>query len=337
MPFSDRRFCSDLFVFVQQQALLPARSRVLLAVSGGLDSMLLLDFFRRFGQKKYGLDWAVAHLDHGLRPESAEDAAWLAAFCQTAQIPFWQTRIDVTGHHARSPQSSLEAVARELRYAWLFQLAQEQGFDTLATAHTASDQAEGVLMRLVRGGVAGLGGMAPKQTRGGILLIRPLLLQTRSALEAYARYHQLRWREDASNASPDFFRNRLRQQILPLLRQENARIEQHWAEHALLWQDEQAWLEQLTTEAAAQCLRPTSEGLWLALPLFQTYPVALQRRLVKQALTQLLGEWKVFTSRHLEAVCQLADADTGKSLDLPCQVRVFKHKQVLFFEREKGL
>jgi tRNA(Ile)-lysidine synthase len=332
MPFSDRRFCSELFLFIQQQQLFPAGSRVLLAVSGGLDSMLLLDFFKRFGRQKYGLDWGVAHLDHGLRPDSGADAAWLAAFCQTAQIPFWQARIAVAEHHAQSPQSSLEAVARELRYHWLLNLAAEQGFDRLATAHTATDQAEGMLMRLVRGSLAGLGGMAPSHTREGIHVIRPLLSQTRPSLEAYAAFHQLTWREDSSNAELDFFRNRLRQQILPLLRQENARLDQHWAEHALLWQDEQAWLAELTAEAASACLKQEAKIVLLDLMLFQGYSQALKRRLIKMALTQLLGEWKVFTSRHVEAVCQLAAADTGKSLNLPRQVRVSKLKCALAFE-----
>ncbi|MBT9544990.1 MAG: tRNA lysidine(34) synthetase TilS [Candidatus Sericytochromatia bacterium] len=334
-PFSDRRFCSDLFLFIQRQKLLPAGSRVLLAVSGGLDSMLLLDFFRRFGKQKYGLDWGVAHLDHGLRPGSGADAAWLAEFCRAAEIPFWQARLEVAKHHAKSPQSSLEAVARDLRYDWLLSLAIEQGFNCLATAHTASDQAEGMLMRLVRGSLAGLGGMAPLQSRAGICLIRPLLSQTRPSLEAYAAFQQLIWREDPSNAELDFFRNRLRHQILPLLRQENARLDQHWSEHALLWQDEQTWLEQLTAEAASASLKQESgHVLLLDLRLFQGYAQALQRRLVKTALTQLLGEWKVFTSRHLEAVCQLADADTGKSLNLPRQVRVSRRKHALAFEQE---
>ncbi len=332
IPFSDRRFCSDLFLFIQQQQLLPAGSRVLLAVSGGLDSMSLLDFFRRFGQKKYALDWGVAHLDHGLRSDSGADATWLAEFCQAAQIPFWQTRIEVAEHHAQSPQSSLEAVARELRYHWLLTLAAEQGFDRLATAHSASDQAEGMLMRLVRGSLAGLGGMAPSHTRQDIHVIRPLLCHTRPSLDAYAAFHQLHWREDSSNAELDFFRNRLRQQILPLLRQENARLDQHWAEHALLWQDEQAWLAELTAEAASACLKQEANIVLLDLRLFQGYAQALQRRLVKMALTQLLGEWKVFTSRHVEAVCHLAAADTGKSLNLPCQVSVSKRKCALVFE-----
>lgn len=303
----------------------------MLAVSGGLDSMLLLDFFRRFGQKKYSLNWGVAHFDHALRAESGADTAWLADFCQAAGIPFWQTRLDVAEHHRQSPQSSLEAVARDLRYDWLLKLATTQGFDTLATAHNASDQAEGLLMRLVRGALTGLGGMAPLQTRAGLRLIRPLLCLPRPELEAYAAFHQLTWREDPSNASPAFFRNRLRHQVLPLLRQENARLDPHWAEHALLWQDEQAWLEQLTAEAAGACLSQTADTVQLALPLFLNHSPALQRRLVKRALTQLLGEWKVFTSRHIAAICELAEADVGKSLDLPRQVRVSRHKEALVF------
>jgi tRNA(Ile)-lysidine synthetase-like protein len=333
--FSDRRFCSDLFGFIQHHQLLKQNSRLLLAVSGGLDSIVMLDFFRRFGLKKYALEWGVAHLDHALRPESAADADWLRAFCLERQIPYWSQRLDIAQEHALSPQSSLEAVARELRYAWLFEVAADQGFHSLATAHSASDQAEGVIMRLVRGSVAGLGGILPQQTRSGLRLIRPLLTLPRSEIEAYATFHQLNWREDLSNQDPAFFRNRVRKQILPLLRQENPSLEHQWAEHALYWQADQAWLDQLTQEAAVKCLTISAKKVHIDLNLFCKQPEALQRRLVKSALTQLLGDWRVFTSRHIEALCKLAYADSGKYLELPRAVNARKQGKNLILESQE--
>jgi len=324
--FSDRSFCSGLFVWIEKHQLLLAGSRVLLAVSGGLDSMVMLDFFRRFGQKKYALDFGVAHIDHGLRTESAADALWLNDHCQALAIPFWQIRLAVADVHQTSAQSSLEAVARELRYAWLFSLAREEGFDALATAHTASDQAEGLLMRWVRGAVQGLGGMSPVQERQGLRLIRPLLDTPRAALEAYVEHYQLSWREDSSNAELDFFRNRIRAQVLPLLRAENPRLEQQWCEHALIWQEEQQFLEQLTESAALTVLSTEPEGLRVLLRSFEGLGPALQRRVLKRALTQVCGDWKIFTSRHLEALLQLARAETGKSLNLPRGILARKEK-----------
>lgn len=329
--FSDRSFCSALFLTIERQALLTSAQRLLLAVSGGLDSMVLLDFFRRFGHKKYGLELAVAHLDHALRPESAADAQWLEGCCQAWGLPFFQTRIAVRNHHQASAQSSLEAVARELRYAWLLELARTQGFDTLATAHSASDQAEGLLMRLVRGTVTGRGGIRPRQDWQGVQVIRPLLEMPRQDLEAYAVYHQLNWREDSSNADPAFFRNRLRAGVLPLLRAENPRLDQQWAEQALLWQEESDLLEELAARARAELLSETPQGLCLSVKALQMLHPALRRRVLKQVLTQLCGDWRIFGRRHLEALNGLLDSAPGRVLDFPRSVRVQRRPATLCF------
>lgn len=329
--FSDRAFCSALFVTIERHGLLASSQRLLLAVSGGLDSMVLLDFFRRFGAKKYGLGVAVAHLDHALRPESAADAAWLADFCHAQALPFFQTRIPVHSYHQTSSQSSLEAVARELRYAWLIETAHKQGFDTLATAHTASDQAEGLLMRWVRGTVQGRAGMLPRQNRQGIQLIRPLLEMARTDLEAYANWHRLSWREDSSNQDLRFFRNRLRAKVLPLLRAENPHLDVQWAQQALLWQEENELLEQLAAGARSKIQGSMAEGLSLELQGLQAQHPALRRRIFKQVLTELCGDWRIFSRRHVEALNALLTSAPGRILNFPRGVRIVRGRTALYF------
>ena len=185
--FSDRRFCSDVFVYLQKHHLLISGQRVLLAISGGLDSMALLHFFERFAEKKFAINFIVAHLDHALRPESCDDAQWLSRYCQERDLNYVSERLAIADIHAKSKHSSLEAVARNERYTWLLTQAERHNCSLVLTAHTASDQLETVLMHWIRGGISGLQGMPVSRPLkpDGPNLVRPLLACSRKDLEAY--------------------------------------------------------------------------------------------------------------------------------------------------------
>lgn len=332
-PFGDTRFCSAVFDYIQQEQLLAGVQHAVLAVSGGLDSMVLLDFFRRFGVKKYGLQLSVAHLDHGLRPESAADAEWLEAFCQQAALAFTSERIDVRQQQALSAQSSLEAVAREMRYDWLSKLARQLGAEAVITAHTASDQLETVLMRWVRGSISGLQGMAPCRLLSPgspVQLLRPLLGLTRPELAAYAEAHGLSWREDASNQDPAFFRNRLRRELLPLLLAENPRLAEQVSLQSEIWRAEQDWLRAQAQTHFNELVQHSPEGLCLPVKPLLALPLALQRCLLREVLTQW-GEWKRYSTRHLEDLRALAAGPGQKELHLPGGRCVRKRAQQLWF------
>ena len=331
----DRRFCSDYFGYIQHHGLLPAGSRCLLAVSGGLDSMVLLDLFQRFARKKYQADFVVAHLDHGLRPDSAEVASWLGEHCAAAGIAFVSQRIEVLARHATAGQSSIEAVARDTRYAWLAATAREQNCARIATAHSASDQAETVLMRLIRGGIAGLGGMAPARSLDELQLIRPLLGHSRTAIAAYAAEHDLSWREDPSNQDLKLFRNRVRAELMPWLLQENPRLEAALSAQTTIWQAEQAWLEQQAEALFAEHVRISPSGLELNTRTLLALPLALQRRLLKTMLSRHLGQWKRYGQADIEALRQLAAGPGGKQLDLSGDLRAYKRRGQLGFEARK--
>ncbi|MBF2052378.1 MAG: tRNA lysidine(34) synthetase TilS [Candidatus Sericytochromatia bacterium] len=337
--FCDTRFCSAVFDCLQQERLLAGVTHAVLAVSGGLDSMVLLDFFRRFGAKKYGLQLTIAHLDHGLRPESAADACWLHDFCQTARLAFYSERVEVRQQQALSAQSSLEAVARELRYDWLGSLASQCGAHAVLTAHTASDQLETVLMRWIRGSISGLQGMAPRRplSEGSpVQLLRPLLGLTRPQLAAYASAHRLSWREDASNQDPAFFRNRLRQDLIPLLLAENPRLAEQVSLQSEIWRAEQDWLRAQAQAHFAQLVQHSPEGLRLPVKPLLALPLALQRCLLREVLTQQ-GEWKRYSTRHLEDLRALAAGPGQKELHLPGGRCVRKSSQhLLFLDTDAG-
>lgn len=299
---------------------------MLLAVSGGLDSMVLLHFFERFAPR-YKLTFDVAHADHGLRRRSAEQAQWLVDMCNTRNHLCHRTVLELP---PTQNQSSVEALARNARYQW-FQYLYEQGhYQGLLTAHHANDQLETVLMRFVRGSVSGLTGISPDRELLDMHLFRPFLGQSRRELEAYATHHQLSWVEDESNAQSQYFRNRVRQRWLPLLEAENPNIVSQVAEHALIWQAEEDLLETLAAQALQAC---ETQDDHLNLAPFTELSLALQRRVLKRLLTRLMGgDWRIYTSKHLEAILNLCHSDSGKYLLLPQSVRVTRLKKALFFE-----
>ncbi|MEM6328459.1 MAG: tRNA lysidine(34) synthetase TilS, partial [Bacteroidota bacterium] len=184
---------------------------VVVGASGGVDSTVLLRILH--GE---GVPVVAVHVDYGLRPESAEDAAFVTAMATTLGVPV------VVRQVALPASGNRQEAAREARYAVFRAVAEAEGFDTVAVGHTATDQAETVLLHLLRGaGQAGLGGMREERALSpGLRLVRPLLGTTRHEVEAFARDQGWTWREDASNATDAYRRNRLRHRVLPLLEEE---------------------------------------------------------------------------------------------------------------------
>lgn len=217
--------------FIRQHRLLASGDRVICAVSGGADSMALL-FGLYLLREKMNLSLEAAHFNHGLRgTESDEDEAFVRDFCLGLDIPFHCGRGEVV-----PGKKGLEAAAREARYSYLTGLGGK-----LATAHTADDNAETVLLHMLRGtGLKGLGAIAP--VRGNI--IRPMLSITRQQLLDFLNEYHIQYRTDSSNLGDEFLRNRLRHHVMPLLKQENPRLAENLSAMALrLRQDEQALQE----------------------------------------------------------------------------------------------
>lgn len=199
------------------QRLFRQPDKLLVAVSGGKDSMVLLDLLQR-GNFQIG----VAHVNFQLRKnDSDEDEAFIRDYCKHRNIPFFTTTFE-TKHYAAAHGISTQMAARELRYDWFEKILNENTYDFLLTAHHANDNLETALLNLTRGtGIAGLTGISAKKD----LIIRPLLNTARQEIDAYATERNIQWREDSSNASTDYARNLIRHKVVPKLKTLNPNLE----------------------------------------------------------------------------------------------------------------
>ena len=255
--------------------------RVLLALSGGADSVALAVMLAH-ARAEYDLTLFAAHVDHGIRPESADDAAFCEALCSALDIPLAIAKIDVPREAAQSGEG-LESAARRLRYAALRRFRDELGADVIALAHHLDDQAETVLMHMARG--AGPEGVCGMRERFGDLY-RPLLGWRKAELKDYLRERGLDWREDATNAVADNPRNALRLEVLPALERRFPRFAEAAARYARSAQIESDFVAEQAREYLARRSGRGPFGAWLALDP-PPHP-AILRRAVRALCPQAL-------------------------------------------------
>lgn len=297
-----------------------AGRHLLVAASGGLDSTVLAHALcaRRAA---HGLRVSLGHVHHGLRGAEADaDERSVAELARRLEAPFASRRVDPealrTGRSSRD-RPTLQEAARELRYRALGQIAEALGADGIATAHHADDQAETLLLRLLRGtGPDGLAGIPERSPDGRIL--RPLLFVPRDEIRAYAAREGLSWREDASNASDRYARNRLRRDWLPgLAREFNPRLLRAIGDLAEAQARDSEWIaERVETEASR---RFSVEGTWLRIDAkdFLALPEALTRRVLREALTRC-GAGRHTSRVHLDRMRYfLCNARPASRIELP--------------------
>ena len=298
---------------VLSRALLPPGCTVLCAVSGGADSVCLLDLVRRLGD----VNCLCAHFDHALRgAESARDAAFVETLCAEWGIPFFSERGDVRSYAAAHGES-IETAARELRYAFLRRTAAEQGADRIATAHNLNDNAETILFRMARGtGLRGLTGIPAE--RDGI--VRPLLQTPRRDIEAYLAARDIPHVEDATNADRGAARNRVRLDVLPALESVHPGAAAGIVRMSETLAEDEAYLTSLAKEALGRWGGEISGSGLCGLPR------SVARRVVS---LRLGGE---LSRERFEALLRFAGGAGSGVLELPGNRRVRREFGVLRFD-----
>jgi tRNA(Ile)-lysidine synthase len=328
--------------YIRKHELLKAGDRVGVAVSGGADSVALLRLLLEL-RKEVGLVLSVVHFNHKLRgSESDQDERFVAELAQRHKLELRCQSGDVAAHAAEK-HLSLETAAREMRYQYFRQLLLESRLNRIATGHTLDDQAETVLLKIVRGaGGRGLAGIYPQLSVTSsqqapspeTFIIRPLLRTKRRDLEAYLRALGQDWREDKSNRDLRHMRNRVRHGILPRLeRYLNPAVREAFAETAEIARSEEEYWEKEVARVLPRVWDPKDAGGVLSLSVLADLPLALQRRLVRAA-SESLGMRLDF--HHVEEVLALGSAHVGpaKSTTLPDGWVVLRNKGELRFEMQ---
>ena len=305
----------------------PHGGRVLCAVSGGLDSMCLLDYMTR----QPGFSVGAAHFNHCLREAEADrDEAFVRDFCAKRRIPFVSGSGDTRSLAEREGLSTEEA-ARRLRYEFLNKAAEDGGYDAILTAHHADDNAETVLLNLVRGtGSAGLAGIP--QVRGNIC--RPFLRIPRAELAAYAAAHGVPHVEDSTNDDPDAAaRNALRSSVMPVLRQINPKCVENIARTSAILREESDALESMARGLMNQ-IKELPDGVSVPCLMLTEVPQAVAERAVLQLIAQVAGHRKDLTAAHVLAVLDLARGRTAeREVSLPYGMTARRKKYSLEITR----
>jgi tRNA(Ile)-lysidine synthase len=308
----------ELLFRTEAKRLLPLRGTVLAAVSGGADSVALLHLLARFASRR-PLRVVVAHLDHALRRGSDRDRRFVERLAADLGCPCLAVRREV-GPLRRRGESPEEA-ARRVRRAFLLEAAAEAGAGRIATGHTLDDQAETVLMRLVRGaGLTALSGMEPG---GPDPFVRPLLGIERADLRAWLRRRGLPHREDPTNRSLRFERNRVRRLVLPALAAAlNSRAARHLAEAAGRFREDARLLDDLARRRFTRLVEDAPRsGLTVRAPQLARAPGPLAARIARLALERAGADPRRVGTRHIEAILDLARGSEGRQIDLPGGLR----------------
>jgi len=285
---------------------------VLCAVSGGLDSMCLLHFLSEWGREQ-GVRVTAAHFNHQIRGEESDrDESFVRNWCADHGIPFVCGRGDVPAAAAEKGLS-LEEAAREMRYAFLEEQKRLLECAFILTAHHADDNAETILLNLLRGtGLRGLTGIPVVRD----CIARPFLRIQREELAAYAAKHNIPHVEDGTNALDDAARNVLRHKVLPVLRELNPRAAEHMARTAELLAEDEAALDE-EAETFLNQVRLEENHAECRISELLRVKQAIRSRCIRKMLAHVGGHEKDLTAAHVDAVCELLCRQSGKEVSLP--------------------
>src|SRR5215813_14071817 len=326
-----RMLVAEVRACIEAHAMLSPGAKVVVAVSGGADSMaLLLALFQL--RSVYNMTLIVAHVNHQLRGEEAEqDALFVEQQAARLGLPFHQTCVEVKALQ-QSSRISVQQAARQLRYRFLYALQQALNATRIALGHTADDQAETLLMRLVRGsGPAGFAGIPAVR----LPFIRPLISVSRPTIYSYLQSEHCPWIEDSSNAHMEYLRNRVRLDLLPKLQQYNPQIVRRLNELADMLRADSQVLEQRVDEWALQTLVWQARSrVEIGCKLFGLAPVAIQRRLLRRVIEALATSPEAVGFIHLERLRQfVVSGNQERQCSLPGEIGAERRTETMLVWR----
>ena len=308
--------------------MLQKNDRILVGVSGGPDSITLLHVLNNL-KKEYSLNIIIAHLDHKFRgEESAADRKFCEDLAKKYNLEIMWEEIDVP-EIAKEKGISPEEAARLARYDFFKRAAKKRNIDKIAVGHTRDDQAETVLMRIIRGaGMKGLGGISPVKEMMGNKIIRPLIEVSRKDVEDFIAEARLRFRKDSSNEKTIFTRNKIRLELIPLLEKDfNPNIKEVLSNMAENLQVENEFLSKYAKRKFKSVSKIKQEEIFIDLKKFKKLPEAVRKRVLRAALEELKGDLRRLTYQHWKEMDELIDSRPVNSIvDLPAGISITKDR-----------
>lgn len=306
---------SHMLDTIYRHGMLAAGDRVLVAVSGGPDSMALLHLLHEV-RENMGVELVVAHFDHGLRPQSQDDVQFVKEAAETLGLAFETERAELSGE-----PGNVQSIARDARYGFLERVAKDLGRNRVATGHNMDDQAETYLMRDIRGsGTSGLKGIPP--VRG--MYIRPLIETRREDITAYLGDRGIKYLTDPTNLKTVYLRNRVRLELLPIIEDINPNAVETLSRSADIARVEDNFLNGISAAALDDATLGKSEtSLSLDTAKLVSMHPAIRRRVIRSAIEHVKGNTLAVTYSHtLDAERLMLKGGTGKGIDLPGGVRL---------------
>jgi len=328
-----RQFTKKVAQTINTYGMLEKGMSVLVGVSGGPDSVALLHVMMDVSER-LALKLGVAHLNHCLRQESSDnDEAFVVSIADKFGLPCYVEKTDIV-EEQRKTGYSLEEAGRMARYRFFQRVCQKNGFDKIAVGHNKDDNAELILLYLLRGsGAVGMGGIPPKRDN----IIRPLIRTSRVEIINYLTTQKKTYTTDASNYDERFLRNKIRHMLIPLLKKEfNPKIGESLNRLGEIMRSEDAWLNHLINPIFEKTvIRSKDDRIILSMPELAKLNIAPQRRVLRKAIQQVKGDLRRITYTQIRSISTLLENDPGDGrLDLPGRIRVAKKFGQLIISKE---
>ena len=307
--------------FIQRHHLFSADEKLVVAVSGGADSVCLLHVLAQH-RVELGVQLYVAHINHMLRGDDSDaDAAYVVNLASKLNLPITVEQCDVAAYRKRQGLS-LEEAAREVRYRFLTEVVRTMGASKVAVGHTRGDHVETILLHLLRGtGISGLRGLQPWSMLafGGkqLEVVRPLLEISRQETLEYCQGHKLHPCFDCSNESLYLLRNRIRLELLPILREFNLAIDDALVRLADIADAEVSFIQEQASRLWRKVAKVEKGAIYLDIAKIKALPLAIQRQILRQAIVRLQGNLVDIEADHIESMVDFLPRPAGKRLSLP--------------------
>jgi tRNA(Ile)-lysidine synthase len=344
MPTKDARPISGRLIervirTIKDYSMLYSDDSVLACVSGGSDSVALLHILSILSPR-FNIKIGVAHLDHSLRErDSEQDAKFVESLALKLDLPFHIKKMHLQ-KYAKNEKLSLEDAGRKARYDFFLNISEKAGYSRIATAHHAGDNAELILMNMLRGtGKSGLSGIPPVRKKGGKSIIRPLIHLSKSEIHAFLSENRLHYVQDSTNLDTKYLRNRIRHNLIPEMRSSyNPKIVKALNRMGTIIQDEENWIEEIVgREMNDLVFRENDMSIRFPASHFMEKPLPLRRRIVRSLIRQVKGDLKQMTYDHIDSILHLIErCHSEGQVHLPDEILIeVSAGQVLIIKKKR--